>query len=144
MMKTNYLTLICLFLIIFTISSQEKSKSSATLLQNNEILYPPIGFEHPLHFDVTVKVVNCNGTPRVLVTTFNENHDGKDLEISFQITINDSNGQSEVFNFPKKTYEFGKMLISDCSNVSYNASSILDWTRNNTTKSISIKFDYEN
>jgi hypothetical protein len=143
-MKTNYLSLICLFLIIFTISSQEKSKSSATLLQNNEILYPPIGFEHPLHFDVTVKVVNCDGTPSLLVTTFNENREGKDLEISFQITINDINGRSEVFNFPKKTYQFGKMFISTCSNLTYNAVSTLDWTTDNTTKSITIKFDYEN
>lgn len=111
---------------------------------NDEILYPPVGFEHPLHFDVTVKVVNCKGTPTVLVTTFNENHDGKDLEISFQITITDNNGKSEVFNFPKKSYEYGKMLISDCSNVTYNASSILDWTRDNSTKTIKLKFDYEN
>jgi hypothetical protein len=56
-MKKNYLSLICLFLIIFTISTQEKSNPSATLWQNNEIIYPAIGFEHPLHFDVSVEVL---------------------------------------------------------------------------------------
>lgn len=125
---------IVLFLITLSTYTQEV----------NNILYPPIGFEHPMHFDVTVKVVNCNGTPSVLVTTFNENREGKDLEISFQITINDINGRSEVFNFPKKTYQFGKMFISKCSNLTYNAVSTLDWTTDNTTKSITIKFDYEN
>jgi len=131
--------IISFFLIIFSISIYSQDTS-----QNEEILYPPIGFEHPMHFDVTVKVVNCDGTPSLLVTTFNENREGKDLEISFQITINDINGRSEVFNFPKKTYQFGKMFISKCSNLTYNAVSTLDWTTDNTTKSITIKFNYEN
>ena len=131
--------IISFFLIMFSISIYSQYTS-----QNEEILYPPIGFEHPMHFDVTVKVVNCDGTPSLLVTTFNENREGKDLEISFQITINDINGRSEVFNFPKKTYQFGKMFISKCSNLTYNAVSTLDWTTDNTTKSITIKFNYEN
>lgn len=137
--KSNMKQIISFFLIIFSISIYSQDTS-----QNEEILYPPIGFEHPMHFDVTVKVVNCDGTPSLLVTTFNENREGKDLEISFQITINDINGRSEVFNFPKKTYQFGKMFISKCSNLTYNAVSTLDWTTDNTTKSITIKFNYEN
>jgi hypothetical protein len=137
--KPTMKQIISFFLIILSISIYSQDTS-----QNEEILYPPVGFEHPLHLDVYVKVVNCNGTPSVLVTTFNENHDGKDLEISFQITINDINGKSEVFNFPKKTYKQGEMLISDCSNLFYNASSILDWTSDNSKKIIKLKFDYEN
>jgi hypothetical protein len=143
-MKKNYLSLICLFLIIFTISSQEKSNPSATLWQNNEIIYPAIGFEHPLHFDVSVGVVSCNGIPSIMVTTFNESRQRKDIVTSFQITISDENGISEVFSFPKKTYNFGQMLTSNCMNLTYKAASILDWTSDNSTKTIKLIFDYEN
>lgn len=136
--KPTMKQIISFFLIILSISIYSQDTSQ------NEILYPSVGFEHPLHLDVYVKVVNCNGTPSVLVTTFNENPNRKDIETSFQITISDSNGKTEVFNFPRKTYQFGKMLIASCSNVSYNASSILDWTRDNSTKTIKLKFDYEN
>lgn len=111
---------------------------------NDEILYPQVGFEHPSHLDVYVKVVSCNGTPSLMVTTFNENPKGKEIITSFQITILDNNGNSEVFNFPKQTYQFGKMLISNCSNLTYNAKSTLHWTADNSAKSIKLKFDYEN
>jgi len=110
----------------------------------NNIIYPSIGFEHPQHLDVYVSVVNCDGLPSLLITTFNENPNRKDITTSFKITIKDNkNGSFEDFYFPKKTYKFGKMKIFNCENLSYMAKSTLDWTSNNSTKEIILSFDYE-
>lgn len=143
-MKNNYLFFVCLILIIVRISSQEQTNSSATFSQNDDIIYPAISFEHPLHLDVFVSVVNCDGIPSLRIGTFNESRARKDIVTSFQITISDENGKSEVFNFPNKNYKFGEMLISNCSNLTQKLVSTLNWRTDNSTKKIKLKFDYEN
>lgn len=130
-MRTLLLNLL-FFLITFLGFSQDR------------ILYPAVGFEHPLHLDVYVSVVECNGSSTVLITTFNESPSGDDIRTNFKIIIEDSNGQSETFYFPTRTYEFGKMEIGSCENaISNDNSSYLNWNRENSTKEITLIFDYE-
>jgi len=112
-------------------------------LSQDRIIYPAVGFEHPLHLDVYVSVVECNNLPTILVTTFNESPISENLEVGFKISIADANGQSEVFYYPKRIYEFGKMEIECCDNSVNPNRSILDWNSDNSTKQINLIFDYE-
>lgn len=109
----------------------------------NNILYPSIGFEHPQHLDIYVSVVKCNNLPTILITTFNESSEGENIEIGFKIKIVDTNGESEIFSIPKRIYKFGKMEIESCNDSVNPKRSILDWERDNSTKKITVIFDYE-
>ena len=117
---------------------------NATLvLSQDRVIYPAVGFEHPSHLDVYVSVVECNNLPTILVTTFNESPIREHLEVSFKINIIDANGQSEIFYYPKRIYEFGKMEIESCDNAVNPNRSILDWNNDNSNKQINLIFDYE-
>lgn len=110
--------------------------------QQQKIYYQPVQFEHPDHLDVTVKVVDCGGTPTLLLITFNESPERKVITTSFKIKISDEKGASEEFKFPVRDYEFGKMTIYECGTIDYDGASSLDWSGNNSSKKLTFEFDY--
>lgn len=77
-MKFIFISLISLFFFNANSHGQEK------VLLNSKILG-----EADFHFDTFYKIVDCgNGIPKLFITAFNES--GKDLNIAFDITLEDT------------------------------------------------------
>ena len=92
-----------------SVYSQEKNLRSSRLLGEAEF-----------HFDTFYKIVDCgNGVPQFFITAFNES--GKDLNISFNISLKDKkSGAIQEINVPFFAINKFELFAPKCSDKKYD------------------------